>query len=265
MPPFRFALLAALSAALPMVAVNAGSTPDSAISAAVAAPTRTPGNVARDIYRHPAETLAFFQVEPTETVLELIPGGGWYSEILGPLLAEKGTYYGAQPEGRGWETISAKMTESPATYGGLKLVKWPLAEGAIAPDSVDTILTFRNVHNLVMSGSADKAFATFFTLLKPGGTLGIVDHRLPEESDSALEKSSGYVKVSTVRQLAEEAGFVLEAQSEINANPKDTADHPKGVWTLPPVLRLEETDRAKYLAIGESDRMTLRFRKPVGK
>lgn len=233
-----------------------------AIDKAVASPTRSDANIARDTYRHPAETLAFFEVEPGETVLELFPGSGWYSEILAPLLKDKGTLYAAAPAGKYHETIAKKFAADADTYSHVKVVTWPLEDGVVAPGSVDTILTFRNVHNLVMNDAAPAAFATFFSLLKPGGTLGIVDHRLPEDRDAVLEKSSGYLKVSTVRKLAEDAGFVLEAESGINANPKDTANWEKGVWTLPPVLRLGDTDRAKYLAIGESDRMTLRFRKP---
>ncbi len=235
--------------------------PDAEIAAAVAAPTRTPANVARDIYRHPTETLAFFGVTPGQTVLEFSPGGGWYTEILAPLTAGRGTLYAAQAPGKGYDALAAKFAADTKTYGAVKLVPWP-PEAAVPVGSVDTILTFRNIHNMVMGGTAPDQFKRFFDLLKPGGVLGIVDHRLPENRDSALEKSSGYLKLSTVRKLATDAGFVLEAESEINANPRDSADWPDGVWTLPPTLRKGEVDRAKYLAIGESDRMTLRFRKP---
>lgn len=261
--PFSVAIVCAGVAAfgLTLAGTLDAKTPNSAIAAAVAAPTRTPANVARDRYRHPAETLAFFGVTPTQTILEFIPGGGWYTEILAPLLRDKGLLYAAQAPGRGYDAIAAKLTADPATYGKVKLVAWP-AKGAIPDGSVDTILTFRNVHNMVMNDQAEATFQRFFQLLKPGGVLGVVDHRLPEDRDGALEKTSGYLKVSTVRRLAEQAGFVLEAQSEINANPKDTANWPKGVWTLPPNFREGEVDRARYAAIGESDRMTLRFRKP---
>lgn len=235
---------------------------DPAIAAAVAASTRTPANLARDEYRHPVETLSFFGVKPGQTVLEFSPGGGWYTEILAPLLKDKGAFYAAQTAGRGFDSIKAKLDANSATYGKVKLVEWPVAAGAVPAGSVDTILTFRNVHNLVMGGKAEETFRQFFALLKPGGVLGVVDHRLPEARDTALEKTSGYLKLSTIKALAEQAGFMLEAQSEINANPKDTADWPKGVWTLPPTLSNGDVDKAKYLAIGESDRMTLRFRKP---
>jgi predicted methyltransferase len=228
----------------------------------VAAPTRTPANIARDRYRHPAETLAFFGVKPGQTVVEYSPAGGWYTEILAPLTHDRGLLYAAQAPGKGYDALSAKLAADPATYGKVRLVAWP-AEGLIPDGSVDTVLTFRNVHNMVMNNSGEANFKRFFAMLKPGGVLGVVDHRLPEDRDSALEKKSGYLKLSTIRRLAEQAGFVLEAQSEINANPKDTADWPNGVWTLPPTYQLGDVDRAKYAAIGESDRMTLRFRKPV--
>ncbi len=232
-----------------------------AIMAAVAAPTRSATNTPRDQYRHPVETLSFFGVTPGQTVVEYSPGGGWYTEILAPLLKDKGTLYAAQPPGRGFDGLKAKLTAAPDVYGKVKLAPWP--ETAIPANSVDTLLTFRNVHNMVMNGSEAPTFKAFYTMLKPGGTLGIVDHRLPEDRDTALEKSSGYLKVSTVRRLAEAAGFEYVGASEVNANPKDTADWAKGVWTLPPVLTNGETDKAKYLAIGESDRMTLKFVKPA--
>lgn len=257
------AALFSLSLVAAPVSANHDGANASAIAMAVASPDRSAGNRARDTYRHPVETLAFFGVEPDQTVLELFPGGGWYTEILAPLLADEGTLYAAAPVGRNQESLTKKLGSGPAAYGKVKVVTWPIAEGAISPASIDTVLTFRNVHNLVINGSAPAAFATFFSLLKPGGVLGVVDHRLPEDRDSALEKTSGYLKLSTIRKLAEDAGFVLEATSEINANPRDSADWAKGVWTLPPTLTNGDTDRGKYLAIGESDRMTLRFRKPA--
>lgn len=252
--------LALLSAASVPAQARAPATP-SEITEAVGAQSRTPANVARDAYRHPAETLAFFGVTGQQTIVEYSPGGGWYTEILAPLTQAKGQLYAAQAPGRGYDALAARFAANPAAFGKVKLVAWPAVD-LIPNGSVDTVLTFRNVHNLVMAGSEAATFQRFFAMLKPGGVLGVVDHRLPESRDTALEKTSGYLKLSTVRRLAEAAGFVLEAQSEINANPKDTADWAQGVWTLPPVLRGGETDRAKYLAIGESDRMTLRFRKP---
>lgn len=241
----------------------AAATAEQAIAAAVAAPSRTPANTARDRYRHPAETLTFFGVAPGQTVVEFSPSGGWYTEILAPLLKDNGTLYGAQAPGRHFYAFTAKLASEPAVYGAVNAAEWPDTAGVIPPGSVDTVLTFRNIHNLVMAGTAEETFRGFFALLKPGGTLGIVEHRLPEKRDTAAEKSSGYLKESTVKRLATEAGFEFVVASEVNANPKDTADWENGVWTLPPVLRNGDVDRDKYLAIGESDRMTLKFRKPA--
>ena len=233
-----------------------------ALAAAIAAPTRKPENVLRDKYRHPLETLSFFGVTPAQTVVEYSPSGGWYTEILAPLLRDKGTFYGLQAPGRYLDGYKALLATDPQAYGKVKVVEFPDTAGAIPAGSVDTVLTFRNVHNMVMGGNEAATFKAFYAMLKPGGTLGVVDHRLPEDRDTALEKTSGYLKVSTVRRLAEAAGFTFAGASEVNANPKDSADWEKGVWTLPPTLRLGETDKAKYLAIGESDRMTLKFVKP---
>jgi predicted methyltransferase len=242
-----------------------------ALAAAVAAPTRTPANVARDRHRHPVETLSFFGVRPNHTVVELWPGGGWYTEILAPYLAQGGgTYYAAALGGRA-PALDKMREANPSLYGDIRVAAFPAfdaAEPRVPDGSADVVLTFRNVHNWVQGYQRDgqdygaEAFAQIYRMLKPGGTLGIVDHRLPESADAAREKTSGYVKVSTVRRLAEGAGFRFAGASEVNANPNDTADWPQGVWTLPPVLRLKEVDREKYLAIGESDRMTLKFVKP---
>ena len=239
-----------------------------AIAAAVAAPTRTAANVARDQYRHPAETLAFFGVKPGDTVVELWPGGGWYTEILAPLTkAGGGTLYAAAPWERGLNRIKEKQAADTATYGAVKLAEFPATgAGAKVPDgSADVVLTFRNVHNWRFGGTdkAADAFKQIFAMLKPGGTLGVVEHRLAESDDSAKEEKSGYMKKSSIVAFAEAAGFKLAGESEINANPKDSKDYPKGVWTLPPNLTEGETDRAKYVAIGESDRMTLKFVKPA--
>lgn len=264
-----------LLSAAPLVAQQAGDDATSShhahhghdvadpIAAAVSASNRTPANIVRDPYRHPAETLAFFGVTPTQTVVEYSPSGGWYTEVLAPLLRDKGTFYALQPSGRYLDRYKAFLAAKPKVYDGVKLVPFPDQTSLIPAGSVDTILTFRNVHNMVMAGSEAATFKAFHDLLKPGGTLGIVDHRLPEDRDSALEKTSGYLKVSTIRRLAEAAGFEYAGSSEINANPKDSADWPNGVWVLPPTLRNGDVDKAKYLAIGESDRMTLKFRKPM--
>lgn len=235
---------------------------EASIRAAVDAPGRKAENRLRDPYRHPVETLSFFGVTPEQTVVELLPSGGWYFEILAPLLRDRGAYIGAQPPGNAATALQGRITASPDLYGKARIVPWPVGD-AVAPGSVDTVLTFRNIHNLVMGEREEAAFAAFFAMLKPGGTLGIVDHRLPEDRPDALQKTSGYLKPSFVRALAEKAGFVFVGSSEVNSNPKDSADWPAGVWTLPPTLRNGDVDRAKYLAIGESDRMTLKFRKPL--
>lgn len=258
---------AALAFAIPAIAMSDDAASDP-IAVAVAAPTRTPANTVRDAYRHPTETLAFFGVKPGDTVVELWPGGGWYTEILAPLAkAGGGTLYVAGPWEKGLNRIKEKQVASADLYGAVKLAEFPNA-GAnpkIPDGSADVVLTFRNVHNWRFGGtdSTADAFKQIYAMLKPGGTLGIVDHRLPEEMDSALEEKSGYMKRSSVVGFAEAAGFKLAGESDINANPKDTHDYAKGVWTLPPVLTEGETNREKYVGIGESDRMTLKFVKPA--
>ena len=265
----RLALFAAAVALVPMgaaIAQHEGheghGKPADPIAAAVAAPTRTPANVARDTYRHPVETLTFFGVKPGSRVVEYSPSGGWYTEILAPLLRDKGTFYALQPTG-GYLPKYREFLAANPVYDKVQVVAYPEEAAEIPAGSVDTVLTFRNVHNMVMGGKEAETFKAFYTMLKPGGTLGVVDHRLPEDRDTALEKTSGYLKLSTIRRIAQEAGFEYVGSSEINANPKDTADWPKGVWTLPPTLSQKDADRDKYLAIGESDRMTLKFRKPM--
>ena len=267
--PSRIALSAAavvaLSAAQPAASQQA-TQQASPMAAALAAPTRTPANVARDKYRHPAETLAFFDVDPGDTIVELWPGGGWYTEVLAPYLASGGALHVVPPAGRYDERIRAKLAGDPV-YGKVQVATFTAGQPtSIASGSADVVLTFRNVHSWLEEDQpiADQVFAEAFRVLKPGGILGVEEHRLPEAADKARETSSGYVKVSTVRRLAEGAGFQFAGSSEINANPRDTADHPEGVWTLPPTLELGDKDRAKYLAIGESDRMTLKFIKPRG-
>lgn len=265
---FRAALsavaLLGLAAGPSVASQPAASQPASPLDAALAAPTRTPANVARDVYRHPKETLAFFGVKPGDKVVELWPGGGWYTEVLAPYLAN-GTLTVVPPAGRYEERIRAKIATDPI-YGKVQVAAFNTGQPtAIADGSADVVLTFRNVHSW-MGGDApfaDQVFAEAFRVLKPGGTLGVEEHRLQEEVDDAQQAKTGYVKVSTVRRLAEAAGFKFVGSSEINANPKDTKDHPEGVWTLPPTLELGDKDREKYLAIGESDRMTLKFVKPL--
>ncbi len=250
-------------------ATNATQT-DAALQTAIAGDWRGAANVARDRYRHPAETLAFFGVKSTDTVIEISPGTGWYAEILAPWLHDAGTYVAAAasaaPDSAGGKRnadLKAKFATAPARYGR---AQWLEYDGKVpvlgAPASADAVLTFRNVHNWVAGGSADAYFKAFFDALKPGGVLGVVDHRAKAGTDLDAMKTSGYLTETLVIDLATRAGFVLEARSEANANPMDTTDHPNGVWTLPPTNRHDAADGAKYAAIGESDRMTLRFRKP---
>lgn len=265
-------VIAVLTTAIAVASVAAGEPANQRheIHSAVEAPSRTAANRARDAHRHPAETLAFFGISPGDTVVEIWPGGGWYTEILAPLVKGSGTLYAAAPWPDGLRGVQAMQQRDPATYGPVKLAAFPWSQGQpkVPDGSADAVLTFRNVHNWRMGYQRDgqdyapEAFAQMFAMLKSGGTLGIVDHRLPESASDEREKNSGYIKVSTVRKLAEDAGFEFVAASEVNANPKDTADWPNGVWTLPPSYRLKDVDREKYAAIGESDRMTLKFRKP---
>lgn len=256
----------AACAAQPIAYAPPAGVPVSAFAAAVPSPTRTPAYVARDRYRHPAETLSFFGVRPSDTVVEIFPGGGWYTEILAPYVASGGGSLYTVASDQGLATVRRMRENFPQRYGAIRLANFPTAEPAkrVPDGSADVVLTFRNVHNWMMDDTpyADAAFAQMFAMLKPGGTLGVVDHRLPESTDSARERTSGYLKVSTVRRLAQAAGFEFVASSEVNANPADTADHANGVWALPPTYRGKDIDRARFEAIGESDRMTLKFRKP---
>jgi predicted methyltransferase len=247
----RAAALLLIAAAAPLAAQQAPEAPapaaaqPSPLSAALAAPTRTPANVARDKYRHPAETLTFFGLQPGQTVVELWPGGGWYTEVLAPYLASNGTLQVVPPAGSYDQRIRTKIASDPA-YGKVQVETFNAGQPtSIAAGSADLVLTFRNVHSWLDSDApiADQVFAEAFRILKPGGTLGVVEHRLPEEADDARQLTSGYVKVSTVRRLAEAAGFTFAGSSEINANPKDTKDYPEGVWTLPPSLQLGDKDR----------------------
>jgi len=257
------------------VQAGSGGTIDAqaqaALEQAVANPARSEKNRARDVYRHPVQTLEFFGIRPTDTVVEIWPGGGWYTEILAPYLAARGRLIAAAPAGKGSESLAKRLDADPALFGKVERANFPTVLGGtgVAPGTADAVLTFRNVHNWGMGYQhperkpySEEAFAELFAMLKPGGVLGIEDHRLPEDASAEREKSSGYIKVSTVRALAEKAGFQFVAASEVNANPKDTTDWEKGVWTLPPTFALGDTDRAKYEAIGESDRMTLKFIKP---
>jgi predicted methyltransferase len=247
---------------------------DETLSAVLASPHRSAANVARDAWRHPKETLAFFGLKPSMTVIEISPGGGWYTEILAPYLRDKGQLILAadDPESteayyrRSAERLSKKLQAQPALFDKVKLLPFevPRSTALGADNSADMVLTFRNVHNWVGSGEdvVTTVFKNAFAALKPGGVLGVVDHRLPADRTQDAKASSGYVHVAYVVKLAERAGFKFAGGSEINANAKDTADHNKGVWALPPTYANKDVDRAKFDAIGESDRFTLKFVKP---
>ena len=250
---------------------------DTALRAALAGPQRDPAHVVRDDARHPYETLQFFGIRPDLAVVEIWPGGGWYTEILAPYLKARGTLYAAHfnPESGSpyfrdsRAKFEAKLAAQPEVYGSVKLTTFdPPDRIEIAPpNSADLVLTFRNVHNWYMRGGGEArlnaALHAMYAALKPGGVLGIVDHRLPATRPAAEQESSGYLLEEVVITAAQRVGFQLVGKSEINANPKDTADHPNGVWTLPPTLRIDEAQRDRYRAIGESDRMTLKFVKPA--
>jgi predicted methyltransferase len=293
LPPIRSLLALALCAPLLMSCASTGesamggaaadaaakaSASAAALDAAIAGSWRDPKNTPRDRYRNPRETLMFFGVEPGETVVEITPGGGgWYAEILAPYLRDRGRYVGAMvdpmaaPEGRNrdyqqksLDDLRARLAKYPAQFDRAQVATFDPAKPVFAaPGSVDTVLTFRNVHNWTgTAGRAEAYFKGFYDALKPGGTLGVVDHRAKPGTDFEAMKKSGYLTEALVIKLATDAGFRLDAKSEVNANPKDTADHKNGVWTLPPTNRHDPQDAAKYQAIGESDRMTLRFVKP---
>jgi predicted methyltransferase len=247
-------------------AVAATTNQDTRLSAVVAASHRTPGNVARDKYRHPVEALEFFGIRPDMTVVEMWAEGGWWTEILAPYLRDEGTYYIADIPVQQWrEVMINKLESDPDIYGEAILTQFGGGRTDIAPEgSADLILTFRNLHNWLKAGDGDLAFETMYKTLKPGGILGIVEHRGNSGIPQDPQALSGYVREDYAIAMAERAGFELIAKSEMNANPRDTKDYPEGVWMLPPEHYMVDNEdaRARYKAIGESDRFTLKFRKP---
>ncbi|MBB5878458.1 class I SAM-dependent methyltransferase [Xanthomonas sp. 3498] len=265
------ALLAPAAQAIKPADTATLPAPDAALQTAINGSWRDRANVARDAYRHPGQTLAFFGIKPTQTVIEVTPGSGWYSEILAPYLRERGQYIAALvdpaavPEGRGRDYqqkarsgLEQKFAAAPAQYDRARIVAYaPNAPVFGPPGSADLVLTFRNVHNWRMAGQAEGMFKGFYQVLKPGGVLGVVEHRA--KADVPADDKSGYVGQAQVIAMAEAAGFKLAGKSELNANPRDSKDYPGGVWTLPPSNQHDAADDAKYQAIGESDRMTLKF------
>jgi len=241
------------------------------IDTALAGEHRSAQNKARDVYRHPRQTLQFFGLRSDASVIEIAPGGGWYTEILAPVLKDHGHYaVGVAPpksadaeDSASMKVLKEKFAQHAQVLGTLHTVPFgPSVTEMAPPGSVDMILTFRNLHNWMDGAWADKALALMFKALKPGGILGVVDHRGNPSVPQDPKAKSGYVNQDYAIELIEAAGFKLVGRSEVNANPKDTKNYAEGVWTLPPTLALGEKDRDKYLKIGESDRFTFKFRKP---
>ncbi len=271
----------------PAAAAAPAVTPTS-FAEVLAMPHRSADNRGRDRWRHPAETLAFFGVEPQHTVAELWPGGGWYTEILAPYVRERGhlivtgfdpngpkEYYGTAQT----QQLVARISEHKEIFGNVDVATVPVTvefgpDGKVAKTtikpfelaqagSVDVVVTFRNSHGWYRNDTIGLVYGAVFRALKPGGIFGVEQHRAAEGADPNQTAAKGYLPEATVIEAAKAAGFELVERSEVNANPQDTRDHPHGVWSLPPALEGGEVDRAKYEAVGESDRMTLKFRKPT--
>jgi predicted methyltransferase len=274
----RFALAIAASASLTAFSsfshIAYAADPVS-LSDAIAGPQRSDANRARDAYRHPAQTLTFFGLTDRQTVIEIAPGAGWYTEILAPYLSAHGKLYEApyiESDAQSAAHLAPmidrfrqKLAQDPADYSGVTVgaLQAGRLTGVGAPGTADMVLTFRNIHNWIKDDDLDANFKAFYTALKPGGVLGVEEHRAKPGTSLAQTIVTGYVTEDFVIEHARAAGFELAGRSEINDNPRDTKDYPKGVWTLPPTYAEGNVDRARYAAIGESDRMTLRFVKPV--
>jgi len=269
----RFIFLSVIAMVLSSTAFADNLTFTEQLATGMQGEHRSEANKARDQYRHPAETLAFFGIEDGMTVMEIWPGGGWYTEILAPAMRDHGKLIIAtwDPQVEGQPAyryeLPKKMEDNfalhPEIYDQVTFEYFSPPDSPSLGDaeSLDAIVTFRNTHGWISAGQAQDIFNEFARVLKPGGILGVVQHRADEGSDPLVSAKNGYVSEATVMEIAANAGFIFEAASEINANPKDNKDHPEGVWTLPPGYALGDVDKEKYAAIGESDRMTLRFRK----
>ena len=278
MKSFRFLFTAALSTiALSLtqfsLADHHGAATAKSLAQWAEGEHRSESNRVRNESRNPVETLEFFGLAADMTVIEILPSRGWYTEIMAPYLRDHGKYYAAHfspnasasympPNLRNFEE---KITADPDLYGKITVRHLnPPNEVTISPpESADMALTFRNVHNWIMAGQEHEYFATFYKALKPGGVLGVVEHRAKPDAGMDVMRTSGYVTEAYVKEVAAAAGFEFAGNSELNANPKDPTVHPEGVWTLPPNYRMGDVDRDKYMAIGESDRMTLKFVKPL--
>jgi predicted methyltransferase len=266
--PLNRLLFGALASIIIFPCIPVAANDQAGLARWLAAPHRSARNVARDVYRHPLETLAFFGVRENSTVVEILPGSaGYYMEILAPYLMERGRYIAANRDEAAapqyladHQKLLARLKTEPTLYGKVQVTKFNAGMHEIAPPgSADFVLTFRNLHNWVERNEVDGALSAFHRALKPGAVLGVVDHRGRNDRSQEAQIRTGYVRQDFAIALIEKAGFKLAGASEVNANPKDTKDHPEGVWTLPPSYRLKDKDRAKYEAIGESDRFTLRF------
>ena len=249
----------------------ARSAVTSRLDEAIAGTHRTAAERARDVYRHPRETLLFFGLRPDQTVVEVMPIGGWYTRIIAPVVRTHGRYIAAMPPVTAGNANSENsrqaylsiLASAPALLDKVEVVDFDPGAKPIVPDgTADLVVTFRNIHNWMAGDRADAAFRAMYRALKPGGILGVTEHRGSEAVPQDPRARSGYVNQSHAVKLIESAGFRLVGTSEVNANPRDTKDHPGGVWTLPPTLSRGDADRARYLAIGESDRFTLKFVKP---
>ena len=235
------------------------------LDGAINSSDRSSKNIVRDEYRNPYETLSFFEIKSNMKVVELSPGGGWYTEILANYLHDPGMLIAAHFDKdserayfkRGRANFEKKMSNSPM-YKNVKIVD--LSSSLAEPETIDAVITFRNLHNWLGS-QADLIFSNSYKVLKTGGIFGIVEHRAKPGTSFEDMKKSGYVTEEYAIRVAEKHGFKLVSKSEVNSNLKDTKDHPKGVWTLPPSYRLKKVDKEKYTEIGESDRMTLLFKK----
>ena len=266
---FAAALAPALSGISRAQAATAAIDPK--LLAAIASPTRSAANIKRDRYRHPAETLSFFGLRDDQSVVEIEPGAGYWTEILAPYLKARGSYRAAIPAAAAINKQAAaglaryldKLHADPAAYGKVIVARFAAQQPIAQPNGTDLALSFRNLHDWMADGTAAAKLAAIFAVLKSGGTLGIEDHRGLSSQPQDPRAKNGYVREDYAVALIEKSGLKLIGSSALGDNPRDTKNYPKGVWTLPPVLAMGQVDRAKYLAIGESDRWTLKFEKPV--